>query len=407
MKRTFFVCIALLALAALTLSGASARAELISIAELREQAQAMGRWTKTYQAHGRTIDVDIPIIVPDVERFPVLKAEYMPPFTEEVLERIAQSMDYDGEYYTGTLAGDEFDGVRAGDTLRLRVSPYDGHVWIEYNREQMKEDMPVGSEARRHQYLPWDIDPDTAHAEDNPLTYGEAERIAQRFVDGVYPEGEATVRMIYAMDKRRKIGTETLIKGCLPGAYDLYMSQVFRGIPLLAKVSLARYQGDIVYLDGGTHPAMGQLLLTIHSESAVQFIAFGMLRECARPVSDVPLAPLADVIAAIEPEIEAGHIRRVYSLELGYTAYRDDVDDSFCWLYPTWLLRCEFLDDADEEPDARMDWGDFIGGRWHDRDIYIPAQSAELWHWNYASGSRDTQEDFYPCPEIIRWDDAE
>jgi len=401
MKRAFSACVALLALIALTLSAASARAELVSIVELHEQVRAMGRWTQTYQAHGRTIDIDIPIIVPDVERFPVLKAEHMP-FNEEVLSRIAERMDYDGQYYTGTLAGDEFDGVRPGDTLKLGVSPYDGGVWIEYNRERMQDNMVSGSDTKQRQYLPWDIDAGTAYGEGNPLTYGEAVDIARRFVSGVYPEGEATVRMIYATDMRRKIGTGAIVKDCLPGAYELWLSQVFRGIPVLAKVSTGRYRGDTVYLDGRTHPAMGELHMFIHSESAAQFTADGMLRERACAVEDVPLAPLADVIAAIEPEIEAGHIRRVYSLELGYTAYRDDADDSFAWLYPTWLLRCEFLDDPDEEPDTRMDWGDFIGGRWHDRDIYIPAQRVELLHWNYTTGSRDTQEDFYPCPEIIQ-----
>lgn len=35
----------------------------------------MGRWTQTYEAHGRTIEVDIPIIVPEVEKLPVVKVE--------------------------------------------------------------------------------------------------------------------------------------------------------------------------------------------------------------------------------------------------------------------------------------------------------------------------------------------
>ena len=54
---------------------ATASADMVSISELRQQAKAVGRWTQTYEAHGRTIEVDIPIIVPEVEKLPVVKVE--------------------------------------------------------------------------------------------------------------------------------------------------------------------------------------------------------------------------------------------------------------------------------------------------------------------------------------------
>ena len=43
-----------------------ASADMVSISELRQQVEVMGRWTQTYEAHGRTIEVDVPIIVPEV-----------------------------------------------------------------------------------------------------------------------------------------------------------------------------------------------------------------------------------------------------------------------------------------------------------------------------------------------------
>ena len=43
---------------------ALANSDMVSISELRQQVEMMGRWTKTYEAHGRTIEVDVPIIVP-------------------------------------------------------------------------------------------------------------------------------------------------------------------------------------------------------------------------------------------------------------------------------------------------------------------------------------------------------
>ena len=52
-----------------------ASADMVSISELHQQAEAVGRWTQTYEAHGRTIEVDVPIIVPEVEKLPVVEVE--------------------------------------------------------------------------------------------------------------------------------------------------------------------------------------------------------------------------------------------------------------------------------------------------------------------------------------------
>ena len=62
---------------------AAASGEMVSVSELREQVETMGRWQKTYQARGRTVEVDIPIIVPEVDEMPVMAAEPWRPFDEE------------------------------------------------------------------------------------------------------------------------------------------------------------------------------------------------------------------------------------------------------------------------------------------------------------------------------------
>ena len=66
---------------------ASAQGDLVPISELQAQVEEMGRWTQTYQVNGRTIDVDIPIIVPEVEDIPILKAQIIQPMTQERMEQ--------------------------------------------------------------------------------------------------------------------------------------------------------------------------------------------------------------------------------------------------------------------------------------------------------------------------------
>ena len=43
---------------------ATANADMVSISELRQQVETVGRWTQTYDTPNGEVSVDIPIIVP-------------------------------------------------------------------------------------------------------------------------------------------------------------------------------------------------------------------------------------------------------------------------------------------------------------------------------------------------------
>ena len=66
---------------------ALANSDMVSISELRQQVEMMGRWTKTYEAHGRTIEVDVPIIVPEVEAMPIVTVEAYNAVENDALNR--------------------------------------------------------------------------------------------------------------------------------------------------------------------------------------------------------------------------------------------------------------------------------------------------------------------------------
>ena len=67
MKRFATMMGALLLMPTLAL----ANGDMVSVSELRQQVEAMGRWTQTYEAHGRTIEVDIPIYIPNEKELAV------------------------------------------------------------------------------------------------------------------------------------------------------------------------------------------------------------------------------------------------------------------------------------------------------------------------------------------------
>ena len=50
--------------------------EKITLSELRESCQQ--GWHETYDSHGRTIDIDLEILTPDTDCFPVVYADPLP-----------------------------------------------------------------------------------------------------------------------------------------------------------------------------------------------------------------------------------------------------------------------------------------------------------------------------------------
>ena len=69
MKRFVGMMGALLLMPTLAL----ASGDMVSVSELRQQVEAMGRWTQTYDTPNGEVSVDIPIIVPEVENMPILQ----------------------------------------------------------------------------------------------------------------------------------------------------------------------------------------------------------------------------------------------------------------------------------------------------------------------------------------------
>ena len=67
MKKIFAALCTLMLIPMLAL----ANSDMVSVSELRQQVEAMERWTQTYEAHGRTIEVDIPIYIPNEKELAV------------------------------------------------------------------------------------------------------------------------------------------------------------------------------------------------------------------------------------------------------------------------------------------------------------------------------------------------
>ena len=119
---------------------ATASADMVSISELCQQVETMGRWTQTYEAYGRTIEVDVPIRVPSAEKVPILECvpwEISEKKTDEI-KKETKTEEYDGMinfeslnykdtdvHYFGILSKERFEVYHNSPSMLLSRNPQD------------------------------------------------------------------------------------------------------------------------------------------------------------------------------------------------------------------------------------------------------------------------------------------
>ena len=86
MKRILMIVTVLMA--TWLLQSVQAEGQRYSIAELNQIGQP--EWKETYQANGRTVEVDCTVDIPDVSSFPVLTVQVMPPVEEPLYSALLQ-----------------------------------------------------------------------------------------------------------------------------------------------------------------------------------------------------------------------------------------------------------------------------------------------------------------------------
>ena len=416
-KILFTLCILLL-----VPTMATASTDMVSISELRQQVETMGRWTQIYEAYGRTIEVDIPIIVPEVDAVPIVQVSgYYAVDQEGCLTRDGTKLNKIG--YDGFDIYEE-DGLMkylgTTDTSgKINVSPFDkdkGVILLAYYNSP--------SNLRTHKveydskvYYPYEVDADEIYAEDNPQSAAAAKAYLERVLGYFYPESDNSIALRYLEMRSRGHKVKGLddynlgeyAKDYPMGTYALSFCQTIHGIPVYHDV------GDRLDLTGSaphelindawkkTEPIMGI------SDNRFEFMgddSFEMLvrwvKEAGIIKEDVPLAPLSSIISSIEDEIQKGHIRNVYALRLGYGCYITNESPETYVLYPTWICECDYMDDPKWEIDEwayNLEKG--FNKKYTFKTFVINAQTGEM-DDPYLS----KKEQIF-CPTIITWEDAQ
>jgi len=337
MKRIMGALLALLLVPAL-----SCAQELYSIAEIREQARTLGRWQQTYtDKYGREIAVDIAPIVPEVD---------------------AVQMELD-----------HVDRKRSNSKeIEISVESYLCSNEVDEQKPYLGEGLPSVRACM-----------DDAFAR----------------VGACYPEDELEFELIwldvvlqsrpyYRCVLRQRVEGIPVLMGAQDPVHHIRQELGFERPSSWAYEESYRW-GDFTrpfwelnaYADGG-------FMMMIYP-----------LRVTGARADDVPLCGMDRVIESIEERIEAGYIRHVYALRLGYCCYPGEADEIV--LCPVWMVECRYIYNPRE------------GGAYTRKRDDVPYTNELNYHTMIVNAQTGAfmdplalREKLLDCPDIITWEDA-
>ena len=336
MKRICSLLLALM-LGTLCVSAAAAETVAVSIKELPDVTTP--RWKQTYEAYGRTIDVDVDITIPEAEKAPVLKVRWASPLTDPLRSELAEAYEKadknDKKHYYS------FDST---DYLTLSLEHQFPILW----GTSKKKDNLDGVTTTCRDLIGYD--PDQAYAENNPMTVREAAEVIRRELKNVFPDTEIRLDTVVLYGKTfwRKSKKTVYDKGF----YSLRLTQCFHGIPYMASICDAYSDPNDQLWDWNRKENWsrvwnmhhGVVKGTVFSEDS-WILGAHLYEETEQLCKDVPIVPFDAVKSQVEAQIMSGHVRWINSVTLGYVHFETENDREFV-LVPCWVVWCEYHKDG-------------------------------------------------------------
>ena len=363
MKRFAGMMGALLLMPALAL----ASGDMVSISELRQQAEAMGRWTQTYDTPNGEVSVDIPVIVPEVENVPILQVSAV--MGKDVAEEKGLHKSVDQENAGAGIFYDDFDILS-----KLNANVDDAAMIFCANPEEIDlaflqvshndpNSMRGGSwDYSSDYYYPNEINPETLFAEENEQPMSTANDALAVLLQNYYGKENADYDVDYVEVRgkaRKRVGRTKNDLGAYKkdypnGTYYISFRQKLEGIPIYLEIGHKMLTTNQTYVTQEValkcQRIRGIETNTLEYMDETSFILdTTWMREEKRIQEDVPLATLEDVMRALEKRIEEGYIRDIYALRLGYVCYLDDTSPDIYALYPAWICDCIYANSPREQ----------------------------------------------------------
>lgn len=349
----------------LTLWAGAARAETYTVDEVRGQ---LVPWQQTYKTHGRTVTIDLTPTAPDVQTIPVLTvrpAFWQPEATADVAWTVQ----------TERIAADAFS-LSCKDT-------------------RPQGDLHDGEPVTACFYPP--LDEDSPYARGNDLTIRRVlAKVEEVFTDignahfGLDGDHLAYVDTQTAVDRQGNL--------LRPADMRLNLTMTLRGVSVWGHVL------DAIGVRDNEYWYRPMIYVTMHDEGWYE-ISGRTVEKISLLHEDVPLCGWDTVKSTLEEEIEAGRIRRIDRIDLGYALCNEpgarckpgsgwEKTVTF-YAVPAWRCVCVYTSSASNKLSEETMTNPMPSQYY--RTVYVNAQTGELFD------PRNKSKDRGAVPEIITW----
>ena len=334
---------------------ALASGDMVSVSKLRQQVEAVGRWTKIYEAHGRTIEVDIPIYIPNEKELAVYDCSA---YTEYI--KNPNSDDKNNVYsYNENLREltKEKDGTSEAD-IEVYGKGTELRIMLNNPEDLLGKNKNDNIKIKEYGFYQYQVDDKVTYAENNEMSLEEAEKyleeIVEYFIKDEYNGIDIDYIKIAGRGRKTKSYTDEELGEYVDyypkGSYFFNYYQTLHKIPIMMTIiaTLNNKQENKIYGDlfeyWGTTGGICQIMDRNSFWLTIKWMKIEKEHE-----ETVKLLPIEQIINTVEKEIKAGHVRNVYALKLGYIIYLNDRSPETYTLYPMWVLDCDYVENKNKE----------------------------------------------------------
>ena len=357
MKKIFAALCTLMLVPTLAL----ASGDMVSISELRQQGEAMERWTQTYDTPNGKVSVDIPIIVPEVENVPILQVSAV--MGKDVAEEKGLLKSIDQENAGAGIFYDDFDILSKlnvdvdGAAMIFCANPKEIDLAFLQVSHNDPNSMRMGSwDYSSDYYYPDEMNPETLFAEENEQPMSTANDALAVLLQNYYGKENADYDVDYVEVRgkaRKRVGRTKNDLGAYKkdypkGTYYISFRQKIGGLPVYMEIGQKMLTTDKTHVTQETALKCSRVSwININGLEYMDGASFMLnatwMREEKRIQEDVPLATLDRVLESIEKEITTGRIRNIHALRLGYMRYSNPEMEDYAWAVPMWVLDCDYV----------------------------------------------------------------
>ena len=336
---------------------ATANSNMVSISELRQQVETMERWTQTYEAHGRTIEVDIPIYIPNEKELAVYDCSAYTDYIKNPNDEDKTNV-YAYNENLKELVKEESNDKSENAIIEVYDNGTELRIMFNSPEELLEHNTRDYIKIKESGYYPDKVNADVIYAENSDLSLMEAEKYLEEIVRFFIRDGYDGIDIDYikiaGRGRKTRSYTDEELGECADyypkGPYFFNYYQKLHHIPIMMTIiaTLNNKQENGVYGDlfgfWGTTGGICQIMDRNSFWLTIKWMKIEKEHE-----ETVKLLPIEQIINTVEKEIKAGHVRNVYALKLGYIIYLNDRSPETYTLYPMWVLDCDYVENKNKE----------------------------------------------------------